>query len=115
MLQVLIINLIRVGEKTSYLYDIDIPSNLNKIEIIKNDNFNSIYELRLFNKHGENEYEIYYYAFCKAMYDDNLSYNEHNYYDFEVDKIFDRLFMLCQIKKEFDVDNVEILKEINEH
>ncbi len=41
--------------------------------------------------------------------------NESNYYDFEVDKIFDRLFMLCQIRNEFDFDNAEILKEINEH
>ena len=60
MFQVLLINLTRVAEKISIIYDIDIPENLDKIEIIKNEKNNSIYELRLFIKHGENEYECHY-------------------------------------------------------
>ncbi len=39
-------------------------------------------------------------------------YNESNCYDFDVDKNFDGLF---HIKKEFDVDDAEILKEITKH
>ena len=66
MLQVLLINLTRVDEKISYLYDFDISENLNKFEIIKNEKKNSIYELRLFIKHGVNEYEGHYYAFYRT-------------------------------------------------
>ncbi len=61
-----IINLTRVAEKISIIYDIDIPENLDKIEIIKNEKKNSIYELRLFIKHGENEYEGHYFAFYRT-------------------------------------------------
>ena len=37
MLHVLTINLTRVDEKISIIYDFDVPEILNKIEIIKNE------------------------------------------------------------------------------
>ncbi len=64
--KVLIINLTRVDEKISIIYDIDIPENLDKIEIIKNEKKNSIYELRSFIKYDVNEYEGHYFAFYRT-------------------------------------------------
>ena len=60
------INLTSVDEKISYLYGIDISDYLNKFEKIKNEKKNSIYELRLFIKHGVNEYESHYFAFYRT-------------------------------------------------
>ena len=96
---VLIINLKRVGEKTSYLNDIDIPLNLNMSELIKNVNNNSIYELRGFIKHSGNANGGHNYAFCKNMFDD---------------KNLDKIYLLCYIKKGLVVDDAEILKEITD-
>ena len=112
---VLIINLKRVGEKTSYLYDIDIPLNLNMKEILKNVNNDSIYELRGFIKHSGNEYGGHNYAFCKNMFDDKwYEYNDSYCNEIDVNKNLDKIFLLCYIKKGFDVDDAEILKEITD-
>ena len=110
---VLIINLKRVGEKTSYLYDLGIPLQLNLGEIIKNSNNNcSIYELRGFIKHSGNENFGHNYAFCKNMFDDKW-YEYNDSYCHEIDDInknLDKIFFLCYIKVGFD--NVDYLKKI---
>ena len=112
---VLMINLKRVGEKTSYLYDIDIPLSLNMSEIIKNGNNNSIYELKGFIKHSGNELGGHNYAFCKNMFDDKwYEYNDSNCNEVDVNKNLDKIFLLCYIKKGFDANDAELLKEITD-
>ena len=71
--------------------------------------------MRLFIKHCENEYGAHYYAFYRTMYDDKYKYNKSNCFGFDVEKNLDGLFLLYLNKKEFDVDNAKILKEIIVH
>ena len=49
------------------------------------------------------------------MFDDKwYKFNDLKCYDFYIENNLDKIFLFCYIKKEFDVDNIEILKEITD-
>ena len=112
---VLIINLKRVGEKGAYFNEIDIPFSLDMSEIIKNNKFNSIYELRGFIKHSGNENYGHNYAYCKNMFDDRwYQYNDSICSLLENEPKLDKIFFLCYIQIGKDEESINYLKKIIE-
>lgn len=112
---VIIINLKRVGERSVYFNDIEIPQQLDMGKIIthfKNIS-TSIYELRGFIKHDGDEKFGHNYAFCKNMFDDKwYEYNDDRCIDIN-DKIdFNKIFFLCFIKKGIETDSINYLEQI---
>ena len=112
---VLIINLKRVGERSAYFNEIEIPFQLDMEKLIKNVKINSIYELRGFIKHSGDEKGGHNYAFCKNMFDDKwYKYNDSNCSSINCEPELDKIFFLCYIKVGSDIENIFYLKKIME-
>ena len=112
---VLIINLKRVGEKSVYFNDIEIPKELDMEKIITNSKkiSTSIYELRGFIKHDGDAKSGHNYAFCKNMFDDKwYEYNDDRCRAIN-DKIdLNKVFFLCFIKIGINTDKIDYLEKI---
>ncbi len=112
---VIIINLKRVGERTVYYNDIEIPQKLDMGKIITHPKniSTSIYELRGFIKHDGDEKSGHNYAFCKNMFDDRwYEYNDDRCIAIN-DKIdLNKVFFLCYIKIGIDTNNINYLEQI---
>lgn len=112
---VLIINLKRVGERSAYFNEIEIPFQLDMEKLIKTVKINSIYELRGFIKHSGDERGGHNYAFCKNMFDDKwYKYNDCNCSSINCEPELDKIFFLCYIKVGSDIENIFYLKKIME-
>ena len=110
---IIIINLKRVGETKSYLYDIEIPFQLDMEKIIKYTKINSIYELRGFIKHSGDEVSGHNYSFCKNMFDDKwYEYNDSCCIPIDGNPTLDKVFLLCYVKLGSDIQDVSYLKKI---
>ena len=110
---IIIINLKRVGETKSYLYDIEIPFQLDMEKIIKYTKINSIYELRGFIKHSGDEVSGHNYSFCKNMFDDKwYEYNDSCCIPIDENPTLDKVFLLCYVKLGSDIQDVSYLKKI---
>jgi len=106
---VLIINLKRVGEKGFYYNEIDIPFQLHMGKIIKNHINNSIYELREFIKHIENEKCGHNFAFCKNMFDDKwYEYNDNICTTINGESKLDNIFFYVILKLEVMLEILNI-------
>ena len=111
---VFMISLKRVGEGKAYLNEIEIPFKINIKKIIKDiENNNYIYELRGFIKHSGDEKSGHNFAFCKNMFDGKwYEYNDRNCILIDGIPKLDRIFFLCYINIEKDVENIKYLKKI---
>ena len=113
---VLMINLKRVGEQSTYYNEIEIPQKLDMRKIIKSSvkAFTSIYELRGFIKHEGDEKSGHNYAFCKNMFDDKwYEYNDDKCRDVYGEPNLNKIFFLCYIKIGSDFENIDYLEEIS--
>ena len=110
---VLMINLKRVGENSSYFNEIDIPFQLDMSKIIEKNKINSIYELRGFIKHDGDENSGHNYSYCKNMFDGKwYEYSDAICTPIDGEPKLDKIFFLCYIEIGNDIDNVEYLKQI---
>ena len=110
---ILMINLKRVGEQSTYFNEIEIPFQLNMEKIIKHFKNNSIYELRGFIKHDGNVKTGHNYAFCKNMFDDKwYKYNDSNCSLINDKPKLDKIFFLCYIKVGNFAESVYYLEQI---
>ena len=110
---ILIINLKRVGEQSSYFNDIEIPFQLDMEKLIKYNKNYSFYELRGFIKHKGDENSGHNYAFCKNMFDDKwYIYNDNNCSLINNEPKLDKIFFLCYIKVGSDAENIYYLNQI---
>ena len=111
---VLMINLKRVGEQSSYFNEIEIPFQLDMEKLIKNCKNYSIYELRGFIKHDGDEKSGHNYAFCRNMFDDKwYKYNDSVCSLINNEPKLDKIFFLFYIKVGSDATKYLLFKPNN--